>query len=111
MPHVSTIAWSHSVPMTLFPLIRIILGAGDHPPLVFMREVEVGLTAWPHKMLTVTSPLSTTLTVGCDAVLSYSVESDSLQPTACSLPGFSVHGILQARILDWVAIPFFRGSS
>ena len=25
--------------------------------------------------------------------------------------GFSVHGILQARILDWVAIPFSRGSS
>ena len=26
-------------------------------------------------------------------------------------PGFSVHGILQARILDWVAIPFSRRSS
>ena len=24
----------------------------------------------------------------------------------CSLPGSSVHGILQARILEWVAIPF-----
>ena len=29
----------------------------------------------------------------------------------CSLPGSSVHEILQARILEWVAIPFFRGSS
>ena len=29
----------------------------------------------------------------------------------CSLPGFSVHGILQARILEWVAISFSRGSS
>ena len=28
----------------------------------------------------------------------------------CSLPGSSVHGILQARILKWVAIPFSRGS-
>ena len=28
-----------------------------------------------------------------------------------SLPGFSVYGILQARILEWVAIPFSRGSS
>ena len=28
-----------------------------------------------------------------------------------SLPGSSVHGILQARILGWVAIPFSRGSS
>ena len=29
----------------------------------------------------------------------------------CSLPGSSVHGILQARILEWVAIPFSRRSS
>ena len=29
----------------------------------------------------------------------------------CSLPGFSVHGISQARILEWVAIFFSRGSS
>ena len=37
-------------------------------------------------------------------------------PTLCSLmdcspQGSSVHGILQARILEWVAIPFSRGSS
>ena len=32
-------------------------------------------------------------------------------PTDCSPPGFSVHGILQARILEWVAIFFSRGSS
>ena len=31
-------------------------------------------------------------------------------PMDCSLPGSSVHGILQARILEWVAIPFSRGS-
>ena len=29
----------------------------------------------------------------------------------CSLPGSSVHGILQAKILEWVAISFSRGSS
>ena len=29
----------------------------------------------------------------------------------CSLPGSSVHGTLQARILEWVFIPFSRGSS
>ena len=28
----------------------------------------------------------------------------------CSLPGSSVHGILQARILEWIAISFSRGS-
>ena len=27
-------------------------------------------------------------------------------PMDCSLPGSSVHGILQGRILEWVAIPF-----
>ena len=32
-------------------------------------------------------------------------------PMDCSLPGYSVHGILQARILEWVAISFSRGSS
>ena len=32
-------------------------------------------------------------------------------PMNCSLPGSSVHGILQARILEWVAIPFFGGSA
>ena len=36
----------------------------------------------------------------CCAVLSH-----------CSLPGSSVHGIFQARILEWVALPFSRGSS
>ena len=32
-------------------------------------------------------------------------------PMDCSLPGSSIHGILQTRILGWVAIPFSRGSS
>ena len=30
-------------------------------------------------------------------------------PMDCSSAGSSVHGILQARILEWVAIPFSRG--
>ena len=38
------------------------------------------------------------------------VMSDSLQPMNYRLPGSSVHGILQARILEWVAIPFSMGS-
>ena len=32
-------------------------------------------------------------------------------PMDCSPPGFSVHAILQARILEWVAIPYSRISS
>ena len=45
-------------------------------------------------------------------------ESEIVQscPTLCdpvdfSLPGSSVHGIFQARVLEWVAISFSRGSS
>ena len=43
--------------------------------------------------------------VSCSVCLSF------WDPTDCSLPGSSVCGILQARILEWVAIPFSRGSS
>ena len=42
---------------------------------------------------------------------SCSVVSDSCDPMDCSPPGSSVHGILQARILEWIAISFSRGSS
>ena len=40
-----------------------------------------------------------------------SAVSDSLDSIDCSSPGSSVHGILQARILQWVAISSSRGSS
>ena len=37
--------------------------------------------------------------------------SDSCNPMDYGPPGSSVHGILQARILEWVAMPSSRGSS
>ena len=40
-----------------------------------------------------------------------SVMSNSLPPMDRSPPGSSIHGILQARILEWVAMPSSRGSS
>ena len=43
--------------------------------------------------------------------LSHSVVSNSCYSMDGSLRGFSVHGIHQARILDWVAMPSSRGSS
>ena len=47
---------------------------------------------------------------GC--VLSQGLSCPTLcDPLDCSLPGSSVHGILQARILAWVAVPSSRGSS
>ena len=46
----------------------------------------------------------------CVCVLSSSVLSDSWWLKS-SLPSSSVHGILQVRILEWVAMPFSRGIS
>ena len=43
-------------------------------------------------------------------VLVSSVMPDSLHPMHCSLPGSSVHEILQGRILEWVAMPSSKES-
>ena len=32
-------------------------------------------------------------------------------PTLCDPMNYTVHGVFQARILEWVAVPFSRGSS
>ena len=39
------------------------------------------------------------------------VKVAQLYPTLCNPMDYTVHGILQARILEWVAFPFSRGSS
>ena len=48
-------------------------------------------------------------------VMGYDMHAQSClslgSPMDCSPPSSSVHGILQARILEWVAISFSRGSS
>ena len=49
----------------------------------------------------------------CVTSLSHSVSQlgrTPFEPMDCSLPGSSVHGISQIRMLDWVAISYFRGS-
>ena len=47
----------------------------------------------------------------CVRVLSRSVGLTLYNTMDCSPPGSSVHGILQARIMEWVVIPFSKGSS
>ena len=44
------------------------------------------------------------------SVLNHSVVSNSLRLHEYSLPGSSVHGIVQAGILEWVDMPSSRGS-
>ena len=47
----------------------------------------------------------------CIYVLFTQLSLPLCDPMVSSPPGSSVHGILQARILEWVAIPSFRRSS
>ena len=55
--------------------------------------------------------LATLSTFCASCALSHSVVSDSLDPVDYSPRGSSLHGIFQARILEWVAISYSRGSS
>ena len=60
-------------------------------------------TAWKSPiLLLVTCVLCVLVTQSCLTLY---------DPMDCSPPGFSILGILQARILEWVAVSFSRGSS
>ena len=90
----------------------------SHPPIVLLYGI----------FLTQGSKLSLLCLLHCRQILyplshqvnSIYIKSESevaqlfltlWDPMDCSLPGFSVHGIFQARVLEWVAISFSRGSS
>ena len=60
-------------------------------------RVHTGLRSMIYESLYARSLLQLCLTLG--------------DPMDCSPPASSVHGIPQARILEWVAIPFSKGSS
>ena len=69
---------------------------------------------WPCRLFSVPSqppfltPAHCVLCCRCSVAKSCPTLCD---PMDCSPPGSSIHGISQARILGWVAIPFSRGSS
>ena len=72
-----------------------------HPQLLPLLKNTLAFRTWNNKQTkheyVRTKSLQSFLTL-CD-------------PVDCSPPGSSVHGILQARILEWVAMLFSRGSS
>ena len=84
------------------------------PPSAFKHAQSSNILKWsllPMPVLWEGCPMLTTPVFSC-------VHAESLQscptlcdPTDCSLPGSSVHRILQARMLAWVAISSSRGSS
>ena len=50
-------------------------------------------------------------TVNNKSAINMKVKVTQSCPTLCDPMDYTVHGILQARILEWVAFPFSRGSS
>ena len=66
----------------------------------------------PAPLSSLRSALEFLLEVPYSRSLCYNLVGPTLcHPMDCSPPGSSVHGILQVIILEWVAIPFSRGSS
>ena len=51
------------------------------------------------------------LLLGRKAMTNLKVKVSQSCLTLCDLTDYAVHGILQARILEWIAFPFSRGSS
>ena len=80
------------------------------PPLKLYLALLPFLNDHKIKNLILFSPLSSYVTL--DRRQRFAQSCLTLcDPTDCSLPGSSVHGVLQARVLEWVVIPFSRGSS
>ena len=72
-----------------------------------VAESQTGLSDWERHATSTVALLKFTRLCGLVAQ-SFLTLCD---PTNCSLSGSSIHGILQARILEWNAIPLSRGSS
>ena len=83
--------------------------------LLQLQTSQLVLLLWKSH-LTATSPLWSQSPLSLSPLFASESEVAQSCPTLCdptdySPPGSTVHGILQARILEWVAISFSRGSS
>ena len=92
---------------------RLLESSGDKLLGFFQCVFETSiLTGWyPDLWSYLAFSVSFCITDECECVLVAQLCLTLCDPVDCSPPGSSVPGILQARILEWVAIPFSRGSS
>ena len=84
----------------------VVLSTGD----LILREVEQEETVFQMKPVVVVVGGECGLKgFGTESVEVFVIKSclALCNPTDCSPPGSSAHGVLQARILEWVAMPFF----
>ena len=100
--------WPHGLQHTRLPCPSLFPGVGSE---------SHSLIQWCHPTISFSvAPFSCSLTI---KKLKWSEnESEVAQswptlwdPMDCSLPGSSIHGIFEARVLEWVAIFFFGGPS
>ena len=77
-------------------------GIEPGPPALQVGSLPTELTGEPYRVI------EKLLNIDCEIAQSCLTLCD---PMDCSPPGSSIHGIFQARILEWVAISFSRGSS
>ena len=73
---------------------------------LIIREMQINATTMSYHL----TPVRITIIKQGEGEVAQSCPT-LCDPVDCSPPGFSIHGILQARILEWVAISFSRGSS
>ena len=69
--------------------------------LLFVKEIHFIIKTYPSRKTSVVSESESEVAQSCPTLC---------DPADCSLLGSSVHGVLQARILEWVAISFSRKS-
>ena len=82
-----------------------------HKHWVLQFSLHIDWYQWPQRWES-KLPTSTYPSEGWQVtVKSLSRVPTLCDPMDCSLPGSSLHGILQARVLEWVAVSFSRGSS
>ena len=76
-----------------------------------IRDIEKNFFFSVMRLLRFTLGTTSTYNIQGEWVLSHFSHVRLCDPMNCSPPGSSVHGILQARTLEWVAFPFSRGCS
>ena len=71
----------------------------------------MGYSPWGHKESDTTEWLTLSLNPMTSVLVKVKVKITQLCPTLCDAMDYTAHRILQARILEWVAFPFSKGSS
>ena len=93
-------------------MVAVLVGHQDFLRLVTSRSIGLGLSVQQGLYLGGCVPCVSTATPcgsNCESEVKVKVTQSCL--TLCNPMDCIVHGVLQARILEWVAFPLSRGSS